>query len=159
MLKLAISIVAAMALAAPAATLNGDRALVIPSQDIQTQLTQVISSTKASGKGLGSGALARSGNFNLLFAVRTATEGAELHAHSDDLMVVEQGTATLVTGGTLVDRQDEANGESKGTSIQNGVLKTINAGDVAIVPAGVPHQMLIAPGSTIAYLLGKIKEP
>ena len=63
----------------------------------------------------------RHGNFNLLFGMRTAAEGAELYAHSDNLMIVEQGSATPVIGGTLADQQDGANGESKGIGIQNGV--------------------------------------
>jgi mannose-6-phosphate isomerase-like protein (cupin superfamily) len=158
-LRLAISIAAITALGVPAATLNGDSALTIPAQDIQAQVAHVIANMKASGKSLGSGVLGRQGNLSLLLAVRTATEGAELHAHADDLMIIQQGSATMVTGGTLVDRQDDGNGESKGSSIQNGVSKTINAGDVVIVPAGVPHQMLVTPGSTVAYLLGKVKEP
>jgi len=46
--------------------------------------------------------------------VRTTSGGAEIHAHYDDLMIVEQGNATLITGGTVIDAKTDSDGEDQG---------------------------------------------
>jgi hypothetical protein len=72
---------------------------------------------------------------------------------------VQQGSATLITGGSLVDPKTNANGEIAGSSVQGGTSKTITVGDVVIVPAGLPHQLLIPANTTYSALVAKIKEP
>jgi uncharacterized RmlC-like cupin family protein len=73
-------------------------------------------------------------------------------------MIVTQGSATLITGGTLVDPLTGSDGESKGTSILNGVTQTIAVGDIVHVPAGTPHQLLIAKGVLFSAFVVKIHE-
>jgi mannose-6-phosphate isomerase-like protein (cupin superfamily) len=156
-MKIAMAMVAALALGAPAATLSGDKALVIPAQDIKAQAADLVSQAKPTGS---AGAIVASyGNLGLMLSVRTANGVGELHQHFDDLMIVEQGSATLVTGGSLVDPKPGANGEIRGSSVQNGTSQTLGVGDVVIVPAGVPHQLLIPPGTVYTSLVAKIKEP
>jgi mannose-6-phosphate isomerase-like protein (cupin superfamily) len=155
-MKIAIALVAALTAALPAATLTGDKALVIGAHEVQAQLVQLVSEAKtSSSSGL---TLASYGNLALKLSVRTASGGAEIHAHYDDLMIVQQGSATLVTGGKVINAKIDAGGETKGTAIQNGRLQAISAGDVIIVPAGVPHQLLIPPGSTYSALVAKVRE-
>ena len=157
-MKIVMTIVAALAMGAPAATLSGDKALVIPAQDIQTQTAAAIPQVK--GVGLGGPTLANYGNLaSLSISIRTANGVGEVHTHADDLMIVEQGTATLITGGTLVDPKHTTPGEIRGTKVQGGESRTLNVGDVVIVPVGVPHQILIPPGTVYSSLLAKIKEP
>jgi len=98
------------------------------------------------------------GNLGLMESVRTANGVGELHNNFDDLMIVEKGSATLITGGSLVDPKPGVNGEVRGTSVAGGESKTIGAGDVVIVPAGVPHQILIPAGSVYESVVAKIKE-
>jgi mannose-6-phosphate isomerase-like protein (cupin superfamily) len=155
-MNMLMAMVASLALAVPAATLTGDRAEVIPAQQVQTQLAQLIPQAKASGSS--GSTLASYGNLALKLSVRTASGGAEIHAHYDDLMIVQQGTATLVTGGMVVNAQVGCDGETKGASVEGGKTRTIAVGDVIIVPAGVPHQLLIPPGTTYAALVAKIRE-
>jgi mannose-6-phosphate isomerase-like protein (cupin superfamily) len=156
-MKIAMAMVAALALGAPAATLSGDKALVIPAQDIKAQAADLVSQAQPTGS---AGAMVASyGNLGLMLSVRTANGVGELHQHFDDLMIVEQGSATLVTGGSLVDPKPGANGEIRGSSVQNGTSQTLGVGDVVIVPAGVPHQLLIPPGTVYTSLVAKIKEP
>ena len=156
-MKIAMTIVAALALGAPMVTLSGDKALVIPAQDVKAQMAELVVRAKTTGS-VGS-MVASYGNLGLMFSVRTANGVGELHQHFDDLMIVEQGSATLVTGGSLVDPKPGDNGEIRGTSVQGGTSKTLGVGDVAIVPAGVPHQLLIPPGTVYTSLVAKIKEP
>ena len=156
-MKIAIALVAALAAAVPAATLTGDKAQVIGVHEVQAQLAQL--APQATAKGSSSATLASYGNLGVMLSVRAANGGGEVHQHFDDLMIVQQGNATLVTGGTLVDPQTGPNGEMKGTSVKDGTSQAITVGDVVIVPAGVPHQLLVPAGTTYSALVAKIKEP
>jgi mannose-6-phosphate isomerase-like protein (cupin superfamily) len=156
-MNIVMTMVAALALAVPAATLTGDKAQVIPAHDLQAQLALL--APQAVAKGSSGSTLAASGNVALKLSVRTTSGGAEIHAHYDDLMIVEQGSATLITGGTVVDAQTGKDGETKGASVKDGKLQTITVGDVVLVPAGTPHQLLIAPGTTYSAMVAKVKEP
>jgi mannose-6-phosphate isomerase-like protein (cupin superfamily) len=145
-----------LALAAPALALSGDKAIVIPAHDLQAQLEQLAPSAKSSGS---SGTtLASYGNLALKLSVRTSSGGAEIHAHYDDLMIVQQGSATLITGGTVLNAKVNSDGETSGTGIQNGKSQAIAVGDVIIIPAGVPHQLLIPPGTLYSAMVAKVKE-
>jgi mannose-6-phosphate isomerase-like protein (cupin superfamily) len=155
-MNISMAIVATLALAVPVATLTGDKAEVIPAQAVQAQLEQLAAQAKASGSS--GSTLASYSNLAVKLSVRTTSGGAEIHAHYDDLMIVQQGSATLITGGRVVDARAGSDGETKGTSVQGGKSQTITVGDVVIVPAGVPHQLLIPPGALYSALVAKIKE-
>jgi mannose-6-phosphate isomerase-like protein (cupin superfamily) len=153
-MKIAISVLAVLAFSASAATLTGDKALVIPAQDIKAQLADLVAQAKPTG----SAAIADYGHLRLMINVRTASGVAEVHQNADDLMIVQEGTATLVTGGSVVDPKTGDNGEIRGTSLQGGTSKPLGVGDVVIVPASLPHQILLAPGTVCKMMVAKIKE-
>ena len=155
-MKMAMAVIAALAIAAQAATLSGDKALVIPAQDIKTQLASLVPQAKPTGSA--GPIIASYGNLGLMLSVRTANGVGELHQHFDDLMIVEEGSATLVTGGSLVDPKTISDGELRGSSVKDGTSKTLGVGDVVIVPAGVPHQLLIPAGSVYKSMVAKVKE-
>jgi mannose-6-phosphate isomerase-like protein (cupin superfamily) len=155
-MKIAIAMLTLLALAAPAATISGDKATAIPAADVTTAVTRLV--PQAQSKGSSGTTLARTGNLELKLSVRTSSGGAEVHAHYDDLMIVERGSATLITGGTVIGGTTGADGETHGSGIEGGVSKTIGVGDVVIVPAGQPHQLLIPPGTVYAAMVAKIKE-
>jgi mannose-6-phosphate isomerase-like protein (cupin superfamily) len=75
--------------------------------------------------------------------VRTVRSDAPplVHAKSTDLWIVEAGSATAITGGTLVDAKKQANGgdDTSGSSIQGGTEQALNVGDMIYIPTGVPH--------------------
>ncbi len=56
-----------------------------------------------------------------------------------------EGTATLVTGGTMVDRKDAGLSPNtklpnyRGSRIEGGVTRRVGPGDVVIIPGRVPH--------------------
>lgn len=63
-----------------------------------------------------------------------------VHGGSADVWIVTAGTATAITGGSLVDAQKRANvDDSAGSAIRGGIEQPLQAGDVLYVPAGVPH--------------------
>jgi len=98
------------------------------------------------------------GNHVMSISHRSANGKAEVHKTKADVMVIQSGTATLVTGGEVVGGVDTAPNEIQGASIKGGTTHTLNVGDVVEVPAGVPHQFLLAPGTQITYLLVKINK-
>lgn len=155
-MRIAWMLLAAAAVAAPAVTLTGDKALVIPAQDIKGQLDALVSQAKPTGSA--GPIIVDYGKLSLMLSVRTANGIGELHQNTDDLMIVEEGSATLVTGGTIADPKTVSDGEIRGTGVKDGVSKTLAVGDVVIVPAGVPHQLLIPPGTVYKSLVAKVKE-
>jgi quercetin dioxygenase-like cupin family protein len=52
---------------------------------------------------------------------------------------VQQGDATLVTGGTLLDPKPTTPTQFRGTALEGGEAHHLSKGDVIIVPAGTPH--------------------
>lgn len=129
---------------------------VFPADQIKHQFAQAL--LQANQKGSGGGVLANYGNHDMRVSTRTADGGAEVHAHFADVFYVTSGTATLVTGGTVVDPATKANGETLGKSIQNGASRKLGPGDFVHIPAGVPHQLLIPKGTVFNYLVVKVQE-
>jgi mannose-6-phosphate isomerase-like protein (cupin superfamily) len=64
----------------------------------------------------------------------------ELHTQETDVIYVVDGTATFVTGGTMVDGKLVSPGQMRGTSITGGDAHHLKKGDVIVVPNGTPHQ-------------------
>lgn len=68
-------------------------------------------------------------------------QGASLHEAQAEFFYVIDGSATLLTGGTLT--SPTRNGSNlTGPGIEGGVRQTFKKGDFMIVPSGVPHQFL-----------------
>jgi hypothetical protein len=67
-------------------------------------------------------------------------------------------SATLITGGTVPNPKTHAEGETQGSGIENGETRTIAKGDVINIPAGRPHQVVIAPGGEFSAIVVKVKE-
>lgn len=83
---------------------------------------------------------------------------AEVHENFADVFYVLDGFATLVTGGTVAGAASSGPGEIRGSSIVGGVRQQLRAGDVVHVPAGQPHQMLVAGEKTVTCLVLKVQE-
>lgn len=77
------------------------------------------------------------------FAVHTsrriAAGEAEVHADETDIIHVLSGSATMVTGGRVETPREIGPSETRGATIQGGTPRRLVAGDVLVVPAGVPH--------------------
>jgi mannose-6-phosphate isomerase-like protein (cupin superfamily) len=120
------------------------------------QLEALVQAAKASGS---SGAtLGDYKSHAIRLSIRTASGGAEVHAYYDDIFVVTEGKAILVTGGTVLDGKTEKDGETKGSGIQNGQSQTIAKGDIVHIPAGTPHQLTIADGNVFGAIVVKVRK-
>jgi len=70
---------------------------------------------------------------------RTEPGTAEVHDDETDIVYVVAGSATLVTGGSVVDPKLTAPGQTRGSAIVGGQTTRVSVGDVFVVPAGMPH--------------------
>jgi mannose-6-phosphate isomerase-like protein (cupin superfamily) len=88
-----------------------------------------------------------------------------VHHKVTEIYHVTDGAATLVTGGTVVNAKErpadavsvrlEDGPGASGTAIQGGVTRKIKAGDVVVIPAGVPHWFSEIEGS-ITYVVVRV---
>jgi mannose-6-phosphate isomerase-like protein (cupin superfamily) len=124
--------------------------------DVATQMAALTQQAKPSGSD--GATLGDYKSHAIKLSVRTASGGAEVHEHFDDIFVVTSGSATLITGGTLVDAQTGSDGEVKGDRIQDGRTQKIAEHDIVHIPAGTPHQLVITPGDVFSTIVVKVRE-
>ncbi len=133
------------------------QAEVFAGKDVTTQMSTL--AEKAAKSGSGGTTLGSYGNHNIQLSVRTSSGGGEVHKHFNDIFYVVSGSATLITGGELVDPKEASEGEMRGTQIKNGKSQTLSPGDIVHIPAGTPHQLIIPKGTTYECVVVKVKEP
>lgn len=141
----------------PAAQEPAAQQPVFLQKDVKARIEKLIPEAKT--KGSSGATLADYGSFKVQLSVRSTSGGAEIHAHWDDVMLVEQGSATLITGGTVPDAKTNADGETHGAKIAGGQEQELHAGDTVTVKAGTPHQLLIPVGTIYSSVVVKIHEP
>jgi mannose-6-phosphate isomerase-like protein (cupin superfamily) len=109
------------------------------------------------------------GGYNVAVGVihRPATPPGVVAVHFKvtEIYHVTDGAATLVTGGTMLNAKTrpadstavklEDGPGASGTAIQGGVTRRIKAGDVVVIPAGVPHWFSDIEGS-ITYIVVRV---
>ena len=93
-----------------------------------------------------------------MLAFRSQSGKAELHEKFADFYVVVDGSATLVSGGTMVKGAPSAPGEVRGDSIEGGKEMKLKKGDIVHIPANIPHQLTLAKGDTFRYFIIKVQE-
>jgi glc operon protein GlcG len=78
---------------------------------------------------------------------------AEVHVKDADIIYVLDGSATFVTGGTVIDGKTTEPDEIRGAAINGGDTRAIAKGDVIIVPNGTPHWFKEVPGPLRYYVV------
>ena len=92
----------------------------------------------------------------VLMIRRDETGDAEVHTQLDDTIIVERGTARFRVGGAITGNHQTAPAEWRGGTMTGWREYTVSAGDLLLIPAGVPHQAIVTSG-TFLYLT--IKTP
>jgi quercetin dioxygenase-like cupin family protein len=94
-----------------------------------------------------------------IHASRRERDGqAEVHTRDTDIVYVLDGTATLVTGGQVVNGKTTAQDEERGDSIAGGQTRPLVKGDVVVIPNGVPH-LFKNVTSPFLYYVVKVTTP
>jgi len=64
---------------------------------------------------------------------------AEVHALDTDIFYVIEGSASVITGGEVIEPRTIAVNETRGKGIQGGTEYKLGKGDVLTIPRGTPH--------------------
>ncbi len=92
----------------------------------------------------------------VLMIRRDESGDAEVHTELDDTIVIERGTAKFRVGGAVTGNHQIAPTEWRGGTMTGWREYALSAGDLLLIPAGVPHQAIVTSG-TLLYLT--IKTP
>ncbi len=103
--------------------------------------------------------IGRGPNFTYALTHRDTSGGLERHDAWTDILVIETGSATILSGGVQEGAKESSPGEWRGGTARGATKQAIRAGDVVTTPAGTPHQMLLAPGERITYIAFKVAAP
>ena len=104
------------------------------------------------------GSLATAPNLSITVAHRAEPGMVEVHDKETDTFYVLDGSATIVTRGTMVGGSVTGPGQHRGTDITGGQAQRLAKGDVMVIPAGVPHWFKEVP-SSIDYYVVKVIAP
>lgn len=86
---------------------------------------------------------------------RDKTGQVEVHETETDIIYVQAGEATFVTGGKMIGGKLTRPGQYLGSDIQGGESHHLTKGDVIVVQAGTPHWFKEVPG-VISYFVVKV---
>lgn len=128
------------------------------SNDLSQQARDLLAHAAASNGSAGA-TLTRLPNQYTMLTTRTRNGGAELHNQWCDYLIVLNGEGMELTGGTIVDRREEADGEVRGTRVEGAQSHTLRKGDIIFIPAGTPHQAIEPPGKSITVFVIKSAAP
>ncbi len=109
--------------------------------------------TKAFEKGM---PLIEIANYKVHASHRESPGVVEVHTRDTDIIYMLEGSATLVTGGTVVDGKNIEAEEIRGKDVKGGETRQITKGDVIIIPNGTPHWFKEVKGP-INYYVVKVR--
>jgi glc operon protein GlcG len=85
------------------------------------------------------GGLVAAANLTVSGNHRAGPGQVEVHDRETDILYIQDGQATLVTGGTMVGGKQTGPGQHRGTDVRGGETRHLQKGDVIVIPAGIPH--------------------
>jgi mannose-6-phosphate isomerase-like protein (cupin superfamily) len=140
----------------------------VKSVDIQATLKRVMANTNIAVSDTPLRTVDAGGHnvsIGVVYRPKGAKGGSASHDKVSEVYQVLEGSATLVTGGTIVNPQRRTSTQEEvtqingpgvsGTSIEGGVSRRITKGDMVIIPAGTPH-WLPEIQETITYTVVRI---
>ena len=95
-------------------------------------------------------------NYMVHASHRAGAGMAEVHGLDTDIIYVVDGTAAIVTGGTVTAPKATAPNEIRGTAIEGGTEQRLSRGAVLVVPSGVPHWFRRVDGA-FDYFVVKVR--
>jgi glc operon protein GlcG len=104
------------------------------------------------------GPLVTAGDLLVSGSHRDKAGQVEVHDKETDVIYVIEGSATFVTGGTMLGGKVTKPEQHVGTGIQGGETHHLTKGDVIVVPAGTAHWFKEVPQSISYYVVKVIKK-
>jgi len=127
-------------------------ALLVPAAS-DAKVTVIGHATVAKG-----GTLLNAPDLKVQIAHRASQGEVEIHDKETDTFYILDGSATLITGGTMVGGRVPEPNQHRGKSITGGEAHQLTKGDVVVIPAGIPHWFKEVPRS-IDYYVVKVLKP
>jgi mannose-6-phosphate isomerase-like protein (cupin superfamily) len=87
----------------------------------------------------------------IVLANRREAGQVEYHEHTNHILIMVEGEATFVTGGTMVGAKRTNPEQMVATSIEGGETHHLSKGDVITIPAKTPHWWKDVSTKTVAY--------
>jgi mannose-6-phosphate isomerase-like protein (cupin superfamily) len=87
----------------------------------------------------------------VLLIRRDETGDAEVHTELDDTIIIERGTGRFRVGGTITGNHAISPTEWRGGTMSGWREYTVAAGDLLLIPAGVPHQAVVTSGTLLYF--------
>jgi len=100
--------------------------------------------------------LVRGMNYKIDASHRDEPGVVEVHTRDTDLIYMLEGTATLVTGGTVIDAKTIEPEEIRGQKAEGGESRLVAKGDIIVVPNRTPHWFKEIDGP-INYYVVKVR--
>ena len=100
--------------------------------------------------------LVRGVNYKIDASHRDEPGVVEVHTRETDIIYILEGTATLVTGGNVIDGKAIEPEEIRGRESKGGESRVITKGDVIVIPNGTPHWFKEVKGP-INYYVVKVR--
>jgi mannose-6-phosphate isomerase-like protein (cupin superfamily) len=84
---------------------------------------------------------------------RASVGPAAVHEKEAEIFYVIDGSATLMTGGKLVDEKRTNAANLSGTAIEGGMSRKVAKGDFIVVPENTPHWFSAIDGTVVLMTL------
>jgi mannose-6-phosphate isomerase-like protein (cupin superfamily) len=147
---LALTLLAAIAVAQPPAP------PAMKTFTSSAEITALIAKAKSERKGdapLVAERILSLAPYNANLEYRGAVGPAAVHVKEAEMFYVIDGSATLVTGGKLVNETRPNPDNLNGTAIENGTPQNVAKGDFVIVPENTPHWFSAINGTLVLMSL------
>ena len=82
---------------------------------------------------------------------------AEIHERWTDIVFVRSGSAVLETGRVLIGKKRSAPSEWTGSAVRNPENRSVSAGDVIVIAAGMGHQWRPSGSEAFSYVVVKVR--
>jgi hypothetical protein len=132
---------------------------LLTSKDLETLGAAQLAKAKESPSGSAGVTLSKYPGHYTMITARSKSGGAEVHQHFSDFLIVVDGQGTELTGGTVVEPKESADGEIRGLRLDGATPHPLHKGDVIHILAGTPHQAIEAPGQTLTLFVVKVATP
>ena len=120
------------------------QAQYVPSAELDSRVTTTV-------KGVALNQIPTDAGSTVLIVRRDSAGEVELHWRMNDIFVVKSGHASVTVGGRIEHNHEIAPSEWRGGELIGGTKHNLAAGDLLLIPAGVPHQVVVPAGGTFTY--------
>ncbi len=117
--------------------------------------TTIVDAAQVAASFTAGGSFLETPEYRVGMARREGPGDAEVHDVDTDIFYVFEGTATLVSGGEMVEPRTVGANEHRASSTRGGETRTVTKGDIIVIPRGVPHWFNEVSQAPFTYLVVK----